>query len=67
MDDLVLKGYINSFAEVRGISNLPFDGIFEVFAASTILRRYHQTDVTGMEEWLVPKKVSIFSSKATDD
>ena len=50
MDDLVLKGFINSFSEVRGLSNLPFDGIFEAFTTSTLLRRYHQSDVTGMED-----------------
>ena len=38
------------FAESRGISNIPLIGIFEAFATSSLLRRYHQSDITGMED-----------------
>lgn len=50
MNDLVLEGFINSFAESRGLSNLPLDDIFEAFAASSILRKFHHTDIVGMED-----------------
>ena len=50
MNDLVLEGFVNSFAEARGIAKLPFDGIFEAFATSSLLRKYHQSDITGMED-----------------
>ena len=50
MNDLVLEGFVNSFAEERGFSNLPLDGIFEAFATSSLLRKHHQSDITGMED-----------------
>ena len=49
MNDLVLEGFVKNFSEERGLSNLPADEVFEAFAASSILRKYHQSDITGME------------------
>ena len=50
MNDLVLGGYVNSFAQQRGLTSLPEDEMFEAFVTSSILRKYHQTDITGMED-----------------
>ena len=50
MNDLVLDGFVKGFAASRGLSNLPEDELFEAFAASTILRRYHQADITDIED-----------------
>ena len=50
MKDLVLEGFVNSFATERGLSNSPESEVFEAFVASSILRKYHQSDVTGMED-----------------
>ena len=50
MNDLVLDGFVRGFAASRGLSNLSDDDLFEAFAASTILRRYHQADITDIED-----------------
>ena len=50
MNDLVLDGFVKGFAASRGLSGLPEDDQFEAFATSTILRRYHQADITDIEE-----------------
>ena len=50
MNDLVLDGFVKGFAASRGLANLPEDEQFEAFAASTILRRHHQADITDIEE-----------------
>lgn len=50
MNDLVLDGFVKGFAVSRGLSNLSDDDLFEAFAASTILRRYHQADITDIED-----------------
>ena len=50
MNDLVLQGFVDSFAEARGFSGRSADEIFEAFATSAILRKYHHSDITGMEE-----------------
>ena len=50
MNDLVLEGFVDSFAEARGLSNLPQNEVFEAFVASSILRKYHQSDILGMED-----------------
>ena len=49
MNDLVLEGFVKGFAASRGFSELPEDEQFEAFATSTILRRYHQADITDIE------------------
>ena len=50
MNDLVLDGFVKGFAASRGLSDLPEDAQFEAFAASTILRKHHQADITDIEE-----------------
>ena len=50
MNDLVLDGFVKGFAASRGLANLREDEQFEAFAASTILRRHHQADITDIEE-----------------
>ena len=50
INDLVLQGYVTSFAERRGLSHLPEDELFEAFATSTVLRKIHQWDVTDLVE-----------------
>lgn len=50
MNDLVLKGFIDSFAAFRGLDNLPDDELFEAFVASCMLRQRHQSDITGAED-----------------
>ena len=50
INDLVLEGYVTSFAESRGLSHLPEDELFEAFAASSILRKLHQWEVTDLVE-----------------
>ena len=50
MNDLVLEGFVNNFAEARGLSSHPDDEVFEAFVASSVLRKYHQSDITGMED-----------------
>lgn len=53
MNDLVLDNFVRSFAESRGISARPEHQVFEAFAASSILRKYHQSDLTDMEEGIL--------------
>ena len=50
MNDLVLEGFVKSFAETRGFSNISEEEVFEAFVTSSLLRKYHQTDITGMED-----------------
>ena len=50
MNDIVLDGFVKNFAESRGFSGRAEDYIFEAFAASALLRKYHQSDIKEMEE-----------------
>ena len=50
MNDLVLDGYIKNFAEKGDLLHLDLAKSFEVFGASSILRRYHQSDITDIED-----------------
>lgn len=50
MRDIVLDGFVNNFAQSRGLSELPPHDAFEAFAASTVLRKYHQSDITDVED-----------------
>ena len=50
MKDLVLEGFVKDFSESRGLTHLKQDELFEAFAASSIFRRYHQTDITDFED-----------------
>ena len=53
MNDLVLEGFVNSFARDRGFSHLRPDELFEAFVASSVLRKYHQSDITDTEDGLL--------------
>ena len=50
MNDLVLEGFVSNYADSRGLSELPTPAVFEAFATSSMLRKYHQTDASGMED-----------------
>ena len=50
MNDLVLGGFVKNFAEARGYSHLKQDVLFEAFAASSVLRKYHQADIADLED-----------------
>ena len=50
MNDIVLDGFVKNFAESRGLSGRAEDYVFEAFAASALLRKYHQSDIKDMEE-----------------
>lgn len=53
VNDVILDGYVKSFAKARGFSEHPEDQMFEAFVASSILRKYHQSDITDMEEHIL--------------
>ena len=50
MNDLVLEGFVNNFIEARGLIGHLESEAFEAFVASCILRKYHQSDILGMED-----------------
>ncbi len=50
MDDLILQNLVSDFAEKRGLTSLASDKLFEAFVASAVLRKYHQSDITDVEE-----------------
>ena len=50
MNDLVLEGFLKNFAEEKGLSHLKQDDLFEAFSASSIFRKYHQSDIAGIED-----------------
>ncbi|MYC97497.1 MAG: hypothetical protein F4X14_21300 [Caldilineaceae bacterium SB0661_bin_32] len=50
MNDLVLEGFVKNFAEARGLSHLQSDELFEAFVAAAIFRKYHQADITDIED-----------------
>ena len=50
MKDLVLNGFVNNYAEGRALTGLPDSEVFESFAASCVLRKYHQSNITDIEE-----------------
>lgn len=50
MNDLVLEGFVSNYADSRGLSELPTPTVFEAFATSSMLRKYHQTDTSGIED-----------------
>ena len=49
MNDVILDGLVKSFAERKGISGLTSSETFEFFVASSVLRKYHQSDITDIE------------------
>ena len=50
MDDLILRNLVSNFEEQRHLSDHPFDRLFEAFVASSLLRKYHQSDITDVED-----------------
>lgn len=52
MKDIVLQGFVTSFAEDRGLTSLDDSAVFEAFAVSSILRKFHQSDSSDLEEFL---------------
>ena len=50
MNDLVLEGFVKDFSESKGLSHLESSELFEAFVASSIFRKYHQTDITDFED-----------------
>ena len=50
MKDIVLEGFVKNFAESRGLTHLKAGELFEAFAASVVFRKYHQSDITDMED-----------------
>jgi len=50
MNDLVLEGFIKSFAESKGLESLDAAYLFEAFATSSILRKYHQSDISDIDD-----------------
>ena len=50
MDDLILRNLVSNFAEQRGLSELATASIFEAFVTSSLLRKYHQSDITDVED-----------------
>ena len=50
MKDLVLDGFVKNFSVARGLSHLSSDKLFEAFVFSSILKKYHQSDITEIED-----------------
>ena len=50
MDDLILANLINNFAKQRRLSGWAPDRTFEAFVASSLLRKYHQSDIKDVED-----------------
>ena len=53
MNDLILSNLVKNFATQRGLLGQPSDKIFEAFVASCMLRKYHQSDITDVEDALL--------------
>ena len=49
MNDLFLLGYIENFANDRGLETNNMPRVFEVFAVSSVLRKYHQFESADIE------------------
>ena len=52
MKDIVLQGFVRNFAKGRGLDSLDDSTVFEAFAVSSILRKFHQSDSLDMEDFL---------------
>ena len=50
MNDIVLEGFVDDFAKMRGLSHLDQFELFEVFVASCVFRKYHQSDIIDIED-----------------
>ena len=53
MNDLVLQGFVKSFAETKGLSHLDPNHLFEAFVASSLFRKYHQAEIADMEDGIL--------------
>ena len=53
MKDLVLDGFVKNFADARGLSHFNPTELFEAFVASSILRKYHQSDITDIHDGVI--------------
>ena len=53
MDDLILRNLVTNFAEQRGLTDERTATVFEAFVASSLLRKYHQSDITDVEDYLL--------------
>src|SRR5262245_16748735 len=52
MRDIVLQGFVRNFADQRGLAGVDDASVFEAFAISSILRKYHQLDSSDLEDFL---------------
>lgn len=52
MEDIVLQGYVSSFAEDRGFTGQNAATLFEAFSVSAILRKLHHTDSSDFEDFM---------------
>ena len=50
--DIVLQGFVKDFAEQNGLAGQEELLLFEAFAASCILRRFHQSETQDLEDFL---------------
>jgi len=53
MKDLVLQGFVNNFADGRGLSHLPQEELFEAFTTYSLLRKQHQCDIADIDDNLL--------------
>lgn len=53
MKDIVLQGFVKDFAENYSMSKKDESDVFEAFAVSTVLRKFHQSEVTDLDDFLV--------------
>ncbi len=53
MKDIVLQGFVKDFAENYSMSKKDESDVFEAFAVSTVLRKFHQSGVTDLDDFLV--------------
>src|SRR5258708_16040092 len=52
MKDIVLQGFVKDFAEENGLTGQSESSLFEAFAASCVLRKFHQSDTQDLEDFL---------------
>jgi cold shock CspA family protein len=52
MKDIVLEGFVKDFAEEKGLADLDESTVFEAFAVSSTLRKYHQFETSDPEDLL---------------
>lgn len=51
--DIVLDGFVQNFADNRGLSGLDVSEVFEAFVAYSLFRKYHYADVADIENYVV--------------